>query len=498
MPDRFRELVAGSRDVCAIVDSSGSITYVSPAIQTTLGLIPAAVVGSVLWELVHPDDVVRVHDTLRDVLAIGDRQRLEFEMLDVSGHWRRFDASMLVIDAPTPLAGLVATDITERRAMDAVLRDRDEQLGQARKMEVIGRLASGISHDFGNLLTIIIGATGRMLDSLPKDTQLRTDAESIHVAAERAATIVQQLLGVGRRGASAPVVLDLNDVVRTAEQLLNRLVGEHIRLETVSGGGLWPVKADRAQIEQVLLNLAANARDAMPRGGRLTIETRNIPDDARVDGRIGACVAVTVTDTGVGMDPATQAQAFEPFFTTKAVGHGTGLGLANVHAIIKEHGGWTDLVSTPGRGAAVTFALPRARDAKVPTASQASPPVGGSETILLVEDEDGVRTLVRDMLRQVGYEVLEAGAPSEAEQISKAFDRGIALLLTDVVMPEMSGLDLSIRLRAQRPQLQVMYMSGFPEPTVGDGFAEAPGAHFLAKPFDRQGLLRAVRRALSA
>ncbi len=496
MPDRFRDLIASARDVFATVDPSGSITYVNPGIQTTLGLIPTEVVGNVLWELVHPNDVVGVHAALKDVLGQGGRRRLEFEMLDVNGRWHRLDACLVLLDGANPqTAGLIATDVTELRQLESRLRDREDQLRQALKMEVVGRLASGIAHDFGNLLTIIIGANGRMLDTIAEESPLRVHAQSIQLTAERAASLVRQLLGFGRQSATAPTIIDLNTVVTDCEQLLDRLLGEHIELETRCGDALWPVKADRTQIEQVLLNLAANARDAMPAGGRLTIETRNVTGGERGGRTIDASVTIAVSDTGIGMDAATQAHAFEPFFTTKAVGEGTGLGLANVYNIVRDSGGWTELSSTLGRGTTVTFGLPRAFEAA--TAAIAKPAArGGSETLLVVEDEDGVRALVRDFLALAGYRVMEAAAPSDAERISLAHDGAIQLLLTDVVMPEMSGLELAVRLRTHRPDLQVMYMSGFPEPSAGSGSGEAPGTHFIPKPFDRQGLLRAVRRAL--
>ena len=497
MPDRFRELVATARDVFATVDQSGSMTYVSPAIQATLGLIPTELIGSVLWEIVHPRDVVAVHAAITDVLSQGGRRRLEFEMLDVNGRWHRFEVSLSLLGGAAPQAvGLVGTDITERRQMEAKLHQRDEQLRQAQKMEAVGRLASGMVHDFGNLLTIIIGENGRMLDGLHEDSPLRAHAQSIELTSARAASLVRQLLGFGRQRSDEPTVLDLSAVVREVGQLLRPLVGEHIEIRITGADVAWAVKADRTQIEQVLFNLAANARDAMPAGGHLTIETWNVVAGVRGGRLVGSSVAVSVTDTGTGMDAVTQAQAFDPFFTTKSQGDGTGLGLANVYNILNDSGGWTELSSEVGRGTTVTFGLPRVYETAVAAPLTPSPPVGGSETVLLVEDEEGVRELVRDFLVLAGYRVLEATMPSEAERITREFDGHIPLLVTDVVMPEMSGLDLSVRLRAQRPDLQVMYMSGFPEPTVGDGRATAPGAHFIAKPFDRQSLLRAVRRAL--
>jgi two-component system cell cycle sensor histidine kinase/response regulator CckA len=501
MPDRFREVVAtGTRDIFAAIDPSGTVTYISPAVQTALGLIPTEVVGNVIWELVHPDDVAGVHGAIRSIFEQGGRQHLEFQMVDVNDRWHRLAATVQLLEREPTEAALVATDVTDQRQLEAALRERDDQLRQARKMEVVGRLASGISHDFGNLLTIVIGASGHLLDGLAIDSPLRPHAESIRLSATRAASMVRQLLGFGRQRGDEPTILDLNEVVREAEQLLLRLVGEHIEIVTVCADDLWEVMADRVQMEQVLLNLGVNARDAMPAGGRLLIETGNLTAGrANRSARPGQdYVIVSVTDTGMGMDAATLAQAFEPFFTTKPLGKGTGLGLSTVHNIVRQSGGWTEIESTPGHGTKVIFGLPRARvQVKVP-AVKAAPARGGDETILLVEDEHGVRDLVRDMLELAGYRVFVAAVPSEALRISRETQDQIQLLVTDVVMPEMSGLELASALRRDRPSLQVMYMSGYPEPTAGDGTVAAPGAHFVQKPFDRHGLLRSVRRALDA
>jgi PAS domain S-box-containing protein len=500
MADRFGDLVSSARDILATLDRSGAFTYVSPAIQRALGLIPTEVVGSIIWEIVHPHDVAIVHAALKDVFDNGATRSLDLRMLDVTGNWHQLDATLHLIDGGAPTASLTATDVTELRQLARMLQEREEQLRQARKMEVVGRLASGIAHDFGNLLTIVIGASGHVLDELSADSPLRSHVQSIQLSGERAASLVRQLLAFGRQRVEEPVVVDLNDVFAEAEQLLTRLLGEHIALRTTRVAGLWPVKVDRVQIEQVLLNLAVNGRDAMPSGGTLTIEARN----ATCDDAPAGCppvqtpsVLFSVTDTGIGMDAETQAQAFEPFFTTKSIGKGTGLGLATVRQIVNEAGGWTHLSSSPGRGTTVTVGLPRVEGPVLPVAAPAAP-AGGGETLLLVEDEEGVRELVRDILTLAGYVVLEAAVPSEAERLNAEHDRPIHMLLTDVVMPEMSGLELSTRLRAKRPGLQVMYMSGFPEPMMGDGAGEAPGAHFISKPFNRQALLERVRRALDA
>ena len=498
MSDRFRSLVAGTRDIVAAVDLSGSLTYLSPSAESTLGFGPADL-GAVLWELVHPDDVAAVHAAVRDAFLGEEGKSVEFQVLTATGRWHRLEAVVQLVESDGTREAVVgATDVTEVRQVEAELRARDDELRQARKMEVVGRLAGGITHDFGNLLTVIIGASEHLLDGLPGESPLRPHAESIRETAARAGSMVRQLLSFSRQRGAAPASLDLNVVIGSAAQLLQRLLGSHIEFDVIPGPDLWAVNADRTQIEQVLLNLTANARDAMAQGGRLTIETRNMLAEGM--GAFdwcatGPCVVVSISDTGGGMDPATQARAFEPFFTTK--GEGTGFGLATVRRVIEQAGGWVHLVSALGLGTTVAFGLP---PTGAPAVAPLPPPapLGGGETLLIVEDEEGVRELVRDILSLAGYRVLEASAPSEAERISREFDAPVHLLLTDVVMPEMSGFDLSARLVSSRPDLQVLYMSGFPAPEGTDGLTDTWGHHFIAKPFDRHGLLRAVREALDA
>jgi PAS domain S-box-containing protein len=496
---RFERLIDRARDIIATVDEAGTITYVSPAIERTLGVGPPGFAGKVIWELVHPADVAALYGMLAALFADGQARSIEFQMRHVAGAWRRLSVSaQLLDDDPWPQAVLNAADVTEVRRLEATLGDRDEQLSQARKMEVIGRLAGGIAHDFANLLTIIAGATAKVLDGLPEQSPLREHAGSIRSSAERASAMTRQLLGFTRQQPSVPILIDLNALLRETEQLLRRLLGEHIELHIIRAADLGAVMADRTQIEQVLLNLAVNARDAMPAGGRLTIETKNLgAEEMGLYGGVQAtaAVAVSVTDTGVGMDAVTRARAFEPFFTTKEEGKGTGIGLASVYEILRNNGGWTHLASAPGRGTTVTFGLPPAEGA-VPSIPWEPAPRGGTETLLLVEDEEGVRELVREMLELSGYHVLEASMPSMAERISREYAGSISLMLTDVVMPEMTGLELAARLQARRPDLQVMFMSGYPEPTTRDGGGWAPGSYFISKPFDRQALVRRVREAL--
>jgi two-component system cell cycle sensor histidine kinase/response regulator CckA len=483
------------------------IVYLSPAIERSLGTSADELLGSVIWELVHPDDVETVQRMLRDISTRDDVGPVEFQMRHVDGSWRVLEAQAEPFDGErSQQVSLSCRDVTDQRRAEAASRDRDEQLRQSQKMDVIGRLASGIAHDFNNLLTIMIDASGQLLAGLPLEAALRAHAESIHQSALRAASMTRQLLGFSRLQLGGPAVVDLNDVIEETAQLLRRLIGEQLELRTILEPDLWPVVVNRTHIDQVLLNLAVNARDAMPSGGRLTIETRNVSADSMAshDPPIhGPHVMLIVSDTGMGMDEVTRDRAFEPFFTTKDSGKGTGLGLATVRRIVEQHGGWAKIASTPGFGTAVTVGLPRAEQELEPRAAPAplSPPAPttsptGDETVLLVEDEGGVRELVRDILELAGYRVLEAPLPSVAERISREFEGPIDLLLTDVVMPEMSGLELVTRLQADGRRLQVMYMSGYSEPTTRDGGGVPPGAYFLSKPFQRHTLLRRVREAL--
>ena len=503
--DLLRAVLENSFDIVTIVDRSGTVIVQSPVSERILGLAPEQLVGQVIWELVHPDDVERVEGMLRDLFGGGGVRSGVFQMRHRDGSWRTLEATARrFFDAGDPHVVLTCRDVTRSHPAEAVPRDRDERLRQTQKMATLGQLAGGIAHDFGNLLTIIIGASGQLLDALPAGSPLTRHVGSIRSSAERAAAMTKQLLAFSRHRESAPTLVDVNDLLMQTEQLLRPLIGEDIELRTVTSAGLWRVRADRTEVEQVLLNLAINARDAMPSGGRLTIETSNVASPSASGGATppGDYVAVSVSDTGVGMDAATQARAFEPFFTTKEAGGGTGLGLATVHRIVEHSDGWIHLASAPGGGTTVTFGLPRAIEAVAePTFAPATRPGDlprGDETLLLVEDEDGVRDLVRDILELAGYRVLVASVPSAAERISRDFDSTIHLLLTDVVMPEMSGLELAERVRMHRPNIQVMYMSGYPEPTTRDGGASAPGTFYLSKPFERQALLGRLREALDA
>jgi signal transduction histidine kinase len=385
------------------------------------------------------------------------------------------------------------------------LMQTQEQLIQAQKMEAVGRLAGGVAHDFNNLLTVIIGRAQLLLMRLRPGEPLRQDLELIQHTAHRAASLTHQLLALSRKQILQPKLLDLNGLVTDVTQMLRRLIGEDIELLTVFDPALGQVRADPSQLEQVVLNLVVNARDAMPGGGQLTLETANvILDDAYArehpEVQPGPYVRLAVRDTGIGMDAETRAHLFEPFFTTKGPGKGPGKGLAIVYGIVTQSGGQIVVDSTPEQGTTFTIYLPRAEDCPEALAPQA---VGlglvrGQETILLAEDDDGVREMVREMLQLAGYTVLAAANGSEALRLGGAQQGPIHLLLTDVVMPGMSGRELADRLVQVRPHIKVLFASGYTDEALGQHGVLDPAVTLLQKPFTPDALARKVREVLDA
>jgi signal transduction histidine kinase len=391
---------------------------------------------------------------------------------------------------------LIYRDLTNSRRLE-------EQLRQAQKMEAVGQLAGGIAHDFNNLLTIISGYCDLILEELTPADSIRELIEEIRQAGERATRLTRQLLVFSRKGVLEPKVVDINEVVRSTETMLRRLIGEDIQMFAALAENLGLVKVDPGQVEQVVMNLAINARDAMPRGGKLTIETANVDLDEvyaanHPEVRPGRYVLLAVGDTGTGMDEATRSRIFLPFFTTKGVGKGTGLGLAVVHGFIKQSGGHVAVYSEPGHGTSFKIYLPAVEGRKTdsaPSAENGTRPKG-IETILLVEDEEAVRRLSAQSLRAAGYLVLESGLGREAIQIAEAYNGPIHLLVSDVVMPEMGGRILAERLAEARPAMKVLFVSGYADDAVvRHGVLEAEMA-FLQKPFTPGSLARKVREIL--
>jgi len=396
----------------------------------------------------------------------------------------------------------VTRELGERRRAEEALRKSEEQLRHAQKMEAVGRLAGSVAHDFNNLLSVILSYSELTLESLKPIDPLRAEIEAIKKAGERASDLTRQLLAFSRQQILTPRIVDLNRVVEESERMLRRLIGEDIALQMNYGAAISKVKVDPSQIDQVILNLAINARDAMPVGGKLTIETMNVALDqsyttAHFGVAAGPYVMLAVTDSGVGMDAATQARIFEPFFTTKELGKGTGLGLSTVFGIVQQSGGTIWVYSEPGAGTTFKVYFPAADGAIVAPDEVVHPStLQGTETILLVEDQEEVRKVAVQILKRYGYHVIEAGNAGEALLSCERHPRTIHLLLTDVVMPQMSGRELAERLLQIRPDMKVLYMSGYTENTIVHHGMLDSGIAYMQKPLLPEMLARRVREVL--
>jgi signal transduction histidine kinase len=398
-----------------------------------------------------------------------------------------------------------------RRAQDALresekaLRRSEDQLRQAQKMEAIGRLAGGVAHDFNNMLSVVLSYTGLILADMKSDDPLRPDLEEIRKAGERAAGLTRQLLAFSHQQVVLPKIVDLNQIVGGIETMLGRLLGADVEVTLLPAPRLGKVKADPGQVEQIVMNLVVNARDAMVHGGKLTIQTNNVDLDEHYASEhlgvtAGPHVMLAVTDSGVGMDKETQAQVFEPFFTTKDKGKGTGLGLSIVFGIVKQNGGHIWLYSEPGKGSTFKVYFPRTDETASVISSQppASEDLRGSETVLLVEDDVQVRAVARGILRRSGYTVLEAPGAGEALLVVEKYSGKIGLLITDVVMPRMNGPELAERIRKSRPDMKVLFMSGYTDEAIIQHGILDSGVAFLQKPITVTSLATKVREALGS
>jgi PAS domain S-box-containing protein len=446
-------------------------------------------------DLRPPADSPRLEGSITDTRAEGVHETGRFRH-------RKKDGALIQVEirshslemAGSPARLVLVTDVTERLRLE-------EQLRQAHKMEAVGRLAGGVAHDFNNILNVIMGRAELLKQRVPDESPLRKHTTEILYAAERAAALTRQLLAFSRKQVLQPKVLDLNSVVGEMERLLRRLIGEDVRLVVSQEPHLGRVKADPGQMEQVLMNLVVNARDAMPRGGSLLIETRNVElDDAYVRSHAGAQpgshVLLAVSDTGHGMDAETQRHIFEPFFTTKKPGKGTGLGLATVYGIVQQSGGFIAVYSEIGRGTTFKVYLPRVEGA-VQTRPAPSPQrARGSESVLLVEDETSLRELTTELLEASGYHVQAAADGAEALAMSRRCGDPVDLLLTDVIMPGMTGRELAERLLSEHPETRVLYMSGYTDDAISQHGVLEHGVKLLSKPFTEEALTRKVREAL--
>jgi PAS domain S-box-containing protein len=495
--ERNRLLVENSADLITLQDREGVITFASPSVTRVLGFQPAEVQGRRLSDFVHADDATVLASAQEEALVRGSTpfiSGLRFHHRD--GTWLIVEGSAARIVESGGRIGLVTTvrDITERTRLEAQLR-------RAQKLEAVGRLAGGMAHDFNDLLTVILGYSNLLLDQLDENRVLYQEAAEIKRAADRAATLTQQLLSFGRRQVLSPRPVDLNPIVSARLGALRELAGAEVEVTLKLAAGLAPTRVDPGQVEQMIVNLAANARDAMPQGGLLSIETANVEFDSvearRCAVQPGPYVMLAVADTGVGMDAATMARLFEPFFTTKEPGRGTGLGLSSVYAIVRQCGGNVVVSSEPGRGSNFKIYLPRAGGEEETRPARLAPDEArGDETVVLVEDEPLVRNLVGEVLRRSGYPVLEFVNGQEALARAKRHSGLIHLLVTDVVMPGMSGIELARRLGLGHPEMRVLFISGYPDDLVGPKGVPQPGRTFLQKPFTPDTLLRKVRMLL--
>jgi len=506
--ERFRQVYDEAPVGYHELDREGRITRVNRTELEMLGYTVEDLLGHPVWEFIVEEEKTRRVITSKIAGDVSYQEPLQCT-------YRRKDGTTLPVliedrvnrdeQGQITVIRSMIQDITERKQAEEELQKREEQLRLRQRVEAIGRLAGGVAHDFNNLLMTIKGCSEILLSKLDQQDSRREEVEEICKAAERATSLTRQLLAFGRRQVLQPQVLDLNEIVANINRMLQRLIGEDIQLHTVLDQELWPVKVDPGQIEQVIMNLVVNARDAMPGGGKLTIETANVfldEDYARrhVSVKPGLWVMLAVTDSGSGMDEETLSHLFEPFFTTKEKGEGTGLGLSTVYGIVKQSGGNIWAYSELGRGTTFKVYLPWAEEAVEtykPKPVPAAPP-GGSETILLVEDEEAVRTMVSKILQNKGYTVLEAHHGNEALRVSQRHRGPIHLVVTDVVMPQMSGRELAERLKRVYPKIRVLFMSGYPDRAIVHHGVLGAGTAFLQKPFALNALEWKVRELLDS
>ncbi|MDT8369219.1 MAG: response regulator [Longimicrobiales bacterium] len=495
--ERHRLLFEHIADVIFVIDHGARVRYVSASLRRVLGRDPGKVVERRVLGLIHPEDAERARKSFDQVSTRADaRPKVELRMEHADGSWRDMDCELTNLVGKPPIDGLVvkARDVTERKRLEREYR-------QVQKLESVGRLAGGIAHDFNNVLTAILGNAELLLADTTLTTEQRDDLDQIRRAAEHASRLTSQLLAFSSRQVLAPKPLDLNDVIEQLIPMLNRLVGETVELRTVLDPDLGIAHADVGQMEQILMNLAVNAKDAMPAGGRLSVRTSNVErDDPAGESGASRVIQLVVEDDGMGIDDAALAYIFEPFFTTKEAGKGTGLGLSTVYGIVKQSGGEIEVESEEGRGTTFTIHLPRVDEPPAPDHAdevEFDDVPGGTETILLVEDDASVRRLAARVLRRLGYTVLEAGDGASGLRLLREEREAIDLLFTDAFLPGVSGGELADEARELRPDLPILFMSGYAAPVLTDEGVVRPGVILLGKPFTATELAQKVREVLS-
>ena len=504
--ERYRVLFETAKDAIFVCDKTGKFVDVNRAACEVLGYSREELLKLSPKEIdadpIGYDAFIKLRNGLTDKLTFEINQiRKDGTHLPVEITGSSFN------EKGQQMALAIARDISERKKTEEEKKKLEAQLHMAQKMEAIGKLAGGVAHDFNNILTVIMGNASLALMEVGKDNTLRQEIEEIRKAGERAASLTRQLLAFSRKQIVQPKILDINELLTDIEIMLGRLIGEDVELLTIQAPALWRVEIDPGQIEQVIINLAINARDAMLQGGKLTIETDNVDLNENyfrehgIEGKkSGHYVVLAVSDTGNGMDKETQEHIFEPFFTTKEVGKGTGLGLSTIYGIVKQNNGFIWVYSEPGQGTTFKVYLPEVKkDADLEKKEQT--PVdnpGGSETVLIVEDNDLLRNFAQKALRGYGYRVMDAENGEDALSVCKEHDGQIDLMITDVVMPKMGGREAAERLRPLYPQMKVIYMSGYTDNAIVHHGVLEPGLNFLEKPFTPEGLARKAREVLDA
>jgi len=508
--EKFRAIVETTKEWIWAIDLKGCHTYSNPALESILGFSPEEWLNKDSRDFLHPEDVSRVEALLQEKIATKDGWfGIVLRWRHKDGSYRHLESSATpMVDGQGNLIGFQGADrdITERIRAEELRSRLEAQLRQSQKMEAFGQLAGGIAHDFNNMLTVINGYSEFLADQLNAADPLLDYVKEIRHAGERAASLTRQLLTFSRRRVVQAKDLDLNEIVGNMIKMFQRVIGEHIALETHFAPGGAPLRADPGMIEQVLMNLAVNARDAMPKGGRLLLRTAVVDYEAATisthpKARPGSYIRLTVTDSGCGIAPEILPHIFEPFFTTKEIGKGTGLGLATVFGIVEQHQGWIEVESHVGTGTTFRINLPSLAGAiaTVGGKSAASKVRGGIETILLVEDEAPVRELTCKYLERYGYRVLHAASGPAALELWQQHRQTIDLLMTDMMMPGgITGLDLAAQLQEEKPSLKIVYSTGYSEEALGEDFLSRGGIWLLQKPYSPDELGRVVRNALDA